>query len=56
MEVNLGVTEKPSNVDKCNMSVPINIYMENEAYVNHLQERVQEEKGDQSLLLVGSNG
>ena len=56
MEVNLGVTEKPSNLHKYNMSVHINIYKENEAYVNHLQEKVREEKGDQSLLLVGSNG
>ena len=38
------------------MSVHINIYNENEACVSHIQERVGEEMGDQSLLLVGSNG
>ena len=56
MEVNLGVTEKPNNLDKYNTAVHINIYKKNEVYVNHLQERVREEKGNQSLLLVGSNG
>ena len=38
------------------MSVHINIYNEKEACVSHIQERVWEEMGDQSLLLVGSNG
>ena len=53
MEVNLGVTEKPSNLHKYNMSVHINIYKENEAYVNHLQERVREEKEINRCYLLG---
>ena len=38
------------------MSVHIKIYNESEACVSHMQERVREEMGDQSLLLAGSNG
>ena len=38
------------------MSMHINIYNQKEACVNHMQERVGEEVGDQSLVLVGSNG
>ena len=55
VKADLGVTGKPSNLHKYNMSVQINIYNENEACVSHIRERVREEMGDQSLLLVGSN-
>ena len=58
VKANLGITGRPSNVhkyNKYNMSMHINIYNKNEACVNHKQERVREEMGDQSLLLVGSN-
>ena len=53
---NLGITGRPSNLHKYNMSVHINIYNENEACVSHTQERVREEMEDKLLLLVGSNG
>ena len=56
VKVDLGITGRPSNFHKYNMSVHINIYNENEACVSHIQERVREEIGHQSLLLVGSNG
>ena len=56
VKADLGVTGRPSNLHKCNMSVLINICNKNEAFVSNIQERVREEIGDQSLLLVGSNG
>ena len=56
VKVDLGITGRPSNFHKYNMSVHINIYNENEACVSHIQERVREDIGHQSLLLVGSNG
>ena len=40
---NLGITGRPSNLHKYNMSVHINIYNKNEACVSHTQERVREE-------------
>ena len=56
VKADLGITGRPSNLHKYNISVHINIYNENEACVSYIQERVREEMGDQSLLLVGSNG
>ena len=56
VKADLGITGRPSNLHKNNMSVHINIYNENEACVSHIQERVRDEMGDQSLLLVESNG
>ena len=56
VKADLEITGRPSNLHKYNMSVHINIHNENEACVSHIQERVREEMGDQSLLLVGSNG
>ena len=56
VKADLGITGRPSNFHKYNMSVHINIYNKSEACVSHIQERVREEMGDQSLLLVGSNG
>ena len=56
VKAELGITGRPSNSHKYNMSVHINIYNENEACVSQIQERVREEMGDQSLLLAGSHG
>lgn len=56
MKVNLEVTEKPSNLQKYNISVHIIICTENQVCVGHWQERLRKEMGDQSLLLTGSNG
>ena len=56
VKTDLGIIGRPSNLYKYNVSVQIDIYNENEACVSHTQERVREEKGDQSLLLVGSFG
>ena len=56
VKTDLGITGRPSNFHKYNMSVHINVQNENEACVSHIQERIREEMGDQLLLLVGSNG
>ena len=56
VKVDLVITGRPSNLNKYNLSVHINIYNDSEAYIGHIQERVREEMRYQSLLLVGSNG
>ena len=56
VKVDLVITGRPSNLNKYNMLVHINIYNDSEACIGHIQERVREEMRYQWLLLVGSNG
>ena len=56
IRANLGSNGKPTNMDYHNLTVHINLYVEEEACITNIQLKVREEMADNKLVIVGANG
>ena len=52
----LNSNGKPTNMNYHNLTVHINLYVEEEACITNIQLKVQEEMADNKLVIVGANG
>ena len=56
IRADLNSNGKPTNMNYHNLTVHINLYVEEEACITNIQLKVREEMADNKLVIVGANG